>query len=208
MAIQLRRGISSDLIPANILEGELVYCTDTGKLLVGDGAGNVHEIETELSQSHSLQLIIRGYATNLDALTLPGAYKTMKGDGAPTRDEAGNVIGITKLIRLKLNDPGKAEVSNAVRLLNEHFENYPAFIQAFPNYISDDGWKYEEKQTVADRNYISDDWKYEEKYTVADVVCLRSLILSESYSQEDLDKWDLNEDGRLTVADIVCLRKK
>lgn len=88
------------------------------------------------------------------------------------------------------------------------FEDNTAFIEASPNYISDDGWKYEEKQTVADRNYISDDWKYEEKYTVADVVCLRSLILSESYSQEDLDKWDLNEDGRLTVADIVCLRKK
>lgn len=70
------------------------------------------------------------------------------------------------------------------------FEDNTAFIEASPNYISDDGWKYEVK------------------YTVADVIHLRRLILSESYSQEELDEWDLNEDGKLTVADIVCLRSK
>lgn len=41
MKIKLKRGLSSNITAVNLDQGEPAFCTDTGKLYIGDGASNV-----------------------------------------------------------------------------------------------------------------------------------------------------------------------
>ena len=41
MKIKLKRGLSSNITAINLDNGEPAFCTDTGKLYIGDGTSNV-----------------------------------------------------------------------------------------------------------------------------------------------------------------------
>jgi len=41
MKIKLKRGLSSNITAVNLDQGEPAFCTDTGKLYVGDGTQNI-----------------------------------------------------------------------------------------------------------------------------------------------------------------------